>query len=116
MMFNETISKGYPEWSNPNPFIIDIDFSTSYFAGVISQVQKGKERIIGICSKKCNSAEANYPSYKGKLACLVYALKQFLHFARYRSFVVRTDSISLYHYKCYKKSEMYLEFKNISRK
>ena len=72
-MFSQTISKGYPEWDNPNPFILDIDYSSSYFAGVISQVQKGEERIIGIASKKCNAAESNYPSYKGELACLVYA-------------------------------------------
>lgn len=105
-MFSQTISKGYPEWDNPNPFILDIDYSSSYFAGVISQVQKGEERIIGIASKKCNSAESNYPSYKGELACLVYALKQFLHFARFRAFKVRTDSISLYHYKRWNKNSI----------
>ncbi|MCP4052733.1 MAG: hypothetical protein GY739_06665, partial [Mesoflavibacter sp.] len=98
-MFNQRISKGYPEWDNPNPFILDVDFSAAYFAGVISQEQKGVERIIGIASKKCNTAESNYPSYKGELACLVFALKQFLHLCRFRPFVVRTDSISLVHYK-----------------
>ncbi|MCP4053876.1 MAG: hypothetical protein GY739_12580, partial [Mesoflavibacter sp.] len=36
-MFNQRISKGYPEWDNPNPFILDVDFSAAYFAGVISQ-------------------------------------------------------------------------------
>ncbi len=80
-MFSESVQKGYPDWDSTNPFIINIDFSSNYFAAIISQVQNEKERIIGICSKKCNSAEKNYPSYKGELAALVYALKQFLHFA-----------------------------------
>ena len=105
-MFDQTISKGYPEWDNPQPFIIDIDYSSTYFAGVISQIQKKQERIIGICSKKCNVSERNYPSYKGELACLVYVLKQFLHFARFRPFIVRTDSISLVHYKKWNKNSI----------
>ena len=73
---------------------------------IISQVQNEKERIIGICSKKCNAAERNYPSYKGELDALVYALKQFLHFARFRPFEVRTDSISLVHYKRWSKNSI----------
>ena len=105
-MFNHRISKGYPEWDNPNPFVLDVDFSAAYFAGVISQKQNGVERIIGIASKKCNAAESNYPSYKGELACLVYTLKQFLHFCRFRPFMVRTDSISLVHYKKWGKSSI----------
>ena len=102
-MFSNSISKGYPQWDNPNPFIVDVDFSTSYFAGILSQNQGGEERIIGICSKKCNGAEKNYPSYKGELACLVFVLKTFLHYLRFRNFIVRTDSISLVHYKKWQK-------------
>ena len=98
-MFSNAIAKGYPQWDNPNPFIVDVDFSQKYFAGIISQNQGGEERIIGICSKKCNGAEKNYPSYKGELACLVFVLKTFLHYLRFRHFIIRTDSISLVHYK-----------------
>ena len=42
-MFSNAIAKGYPQWDNPNPFIVDVDFSQKYFAGIISQNQGGKK-------------------------------------------------------------------------
>ena len=105
-MFNEAISKSYPQWENPNPFIFDIDYSSHYYAGVISQVQEGKEKIIGISNRKCNGAEGGYPAWKGEMACLVFVLKKFLHLARFRPFVVRTDSMSLTKYKTWTKNSL----------
>ena len=105
-MFKTEMCKGYPQWDNPNLFIVDVDYSSQYFAGIISQEQDGVERVFGVCSKKCNAAEQNYPSYKGELGALVYALKNFLHFCRFREFLVRTDSISLVHYKRWAKGSI----------
>ena len=105
-MFNEAISKSYPQWENPNPFIFDIDYSSHYYAGVISQVQGGVERIIGIANRKCNGAEAGYPAWKGELACLAFVIKKFLHLARFRPFIVRTDSMSLVNYKSWTKQSL----------
>lgn len=105
-MFYKTICRGYPQWDNPNPFILDVDFSSHYFGGILSQIQNNQERIIAVTSKKCNMTEANYPAHKGELACLVYVMKQFLHFLRYRPFIIRTDSISLVHYKGWTKNSI----------
>ena len=105
-MFNDVICKGYPQWENPEPFIFDIDYSSNYYAGVVSQKQDGKERVIGIASKKCNACESSYPSWKGEMACLSFILKQFLHLARFRPFIVRTDSMSLTKYKTWTKNSL----------
>ncbi len=105
-MFNEAIAKSYPQWENPNPFIFDIDYSSNYYAGVISQVQGGQEKIIGIANRKCNAAEGGYPAWKGEMACLAFVIKKFLHLARFRPFVVRTDSMSLTRYKTWTKNSL----------
>jgi hypothetical protein len=52
-----------PILAYPQPggrFIIDTDASNIGFAGVLSQVQDGQERVIAYYSKKLNKAESNY--------------------------------------------------------
>ncbi len=105
-MFTQAVQKGYPDWDSPNPFIFDIDFSSHYFAGIISQQQNNQEKIIGICTKKCNATEQKYASHKGEMACLIFVIKTFLHLARYREFLVRTDSSSLVNYKTWTKNSV----------
>ena len=84
--------RGFPQYDNPEPFILDTDFSATNMAAVLSQVQGGKEVFLGCTAKKCNKAESSYASHKGELGALVLGLNKFEHILRARPFKVRTDS------------------------
>ncbi len=60
---------GFPYFSGPKTrqFILDTDFCQTQMAGILSQVQKGREVVIAYVSKKLNKSQRNYPSTKGKL-------------------------------------------------
>ena len=84
--------RGYPQYHNPEPFILDTDYSSSNMAAVLSQKQDGHEVFLGCAAKKCGTAESNYPPHKGELAAVILGLKKFEHILRARQFVIRTDS------------------------
>lgn len=67
------------------------DFSAANLAAVLCQVQERKERLIAACAQKCNIAQANYGSTKGKLCAIVMGLKKFEPILRCKKFVIRTD-------------------------
>ena len=90
--FKEAPVRGYPEYFNPNPFILDTDWSSTNMAAVLSQLQNNKERFLGCTARKCNPAQANYPSYKGELSSVILGLTKFEHILRARPFIIRTDS------------------------
>ncbi|MGB0246440.1 MAG: reverse transcriptase domain-containing protein [Paracoccaceae bacterium] len=94
--------RGYPQYQNPEPFILDTDFSSKAMAAVLSQKQNGREKLIGCATKGCNKAEASYPSWKGELRALMLGLKKFEHILRARKFVIRTDSKPVEHLKSIK--------------
>ena len=48
--------------------------------------------FLGCVAKKCNQAEANYPSHKGELGAVILGLKKFEHILRAKPFLLRTDS------------------------
>ena len=91
-MFADKPLRGYPQYSNPEPFILDTDYSSTNLAAVLSQKQNGKEVFLGCVARKCNKAQQNYPSYKGELCALALGLHKFEHILRARPFIVRTDS------------------------
>lgn len=84
--------RGYPQYDNPNPFILDTDWSCTNMAAVLSQLQEGKEKFLGCTAQKCNTAQSNYPSFKGELASVILGLHKFEHILRARPFIIRTDS------------------------
>jgi hypothetical protein len=84
--------RGYPQYNTPEVFILDTDFSSLNMAAVLSQRQEGKEVFLGCVAKKCNKAEANYPSHKGELGAVILGLKKFEHILRAKPFLLRTDS------------------------
>lgn len=90
--FDKQPLRGYPQYDNPQPFILDTDFSKTNMAAVLSQKQNGKEVFLGCVAKKCNKAESNYPANKGEVAAFVLGLKKFEHILRARKFILRTDS------------------------
>ncbi len=90
--FKEEPIRAYPDYTSPEPFILDTDFSATNLAAVLSQRQGGAERIIGAGARKCNEAERNYPSHKGELAAAVMGMRNFEHILRFKPFILRTDS------------------------
>ena len=89
--------RGYPDYKNPEPFILDTDFSAINMAAVLSQKQQGKEVFLGCVAQKCNQAQQSYPSHKGELCAVALGLQRFEHILRYRPFIIRTDSSCIKH-------------------
>ena len=88
--------RAYPDFKeNAAPFTLDTDYSKLCTAGVLSQLQNGREVFLGCTAKKNNKAEALYPSYKGELLSIIKAIKKFEHLLLARKFVIRTDSSAL---------------------
>lgn len=79
--------RGYPQYFNPAPFILDTDWSRSAMAAVLSQEQDGKEVFLGAVAKKCSTAEQNYSSHKGEMAAVILGLKKFEHILRAKPFI-----------------------------
>jgi hypothetical protein len=92
MKFKTGPVRGYPDYKNPEPFIVDTDFSAINMAAVLSQKQHGKEVFLGCVAQKCNKAQQSYPSHKGELCAVALGLQRFEHILRYRPFIIRTDS------------------------
>ena len=84
--------RAYPDFSSSNPFILETDYSSTGIGALLKQKQGDSEKIIACISRKCSTAEANYPSYKGEALALVWAIGKFEHLCAYRKFIVRTDS------------------------
>ena len=105
--FKEGPLRGYPQYMNPEPFILDTDFSATNMAAVLSQKQDGKEVFLGCVAKKCSKPESNYPSHKGEMGAVVLGLKKFEHILRAKPFIIRTDS------QCVKFMQTMKEFRGI---
>ncbi len=84
--------RGYPQYDNPEPFILDTDFSSTNMAAVLSQKQNGREVFLGCVAKKCNKAQSSYAPHKGEMAAVIIGLKKFEHILRAKPFIIRTDS------------------------
>lgn len=105
--FKDGPLRGYPQYMNPEPFILDTDFSATNMAAVLSQKQNGKEVFLGCVAKKCSKPESNYPSHKGEMGAVVLGLKKFEHILRAKPFIIRTDS------QCVKFMQTMKEFRGI---
>ena len=72
IQLKEAFTKGgIPDFDIGDPFILTTDWSQDNIAGVLSQVQDGKERFLGCWGRKCNKYKRNYPSYKGELLAVI---------------------------------------------
>ena len=88
---------GFPyfQGAKAGTFILDTDYSSRQIAGVLSQVQEGKEVVIAYGSKKCNQAQSSYGSTKGELMAAMHFMDRFRYYLRLRDFVWRTDNDAL---------------------
>ena len=93
--FTEGGIQAFPDFGVVDPFILTTDWSKENIAGVLSQVQDGRERFLGCWGRKCNKYEKNYPSYKGELLAVIQCIKKWKHILSYRLFEVHTDASAL---------------------
>ena len=66
---------GYPD--HRLQYILDTDASAFGLGAVLSQIQNGKERVIGYFSKTMCSEECNYCVTRKELLAVVTAVKHF---------------------------------------
>ena len=84
---------GYPE--PQGEYILDTDASACGIGGVLSQLQKGKERVIAYYSKTLTPAERNYCVTRRELLAVVKSIKLFRPYLYGRRFRLQTDHASL---------------------
>ena len=87
-----------PVLSYPNPqleYILDTDASLNGVGAVLSQIQKGEEKVISYYSKALSSAERNYCVTRRELLAIVKAVIHFRPYLYGRRFRIRTDHASL---------------------
>jgi len=76
-------------------FILDTDASNHGLGAVLSQKQKGQEKVIAYFSRTLNKSERNYCVTRRELLAIVSSIKSFHHYLYGRKFLIRTDHVSL---------------------
>ena len=87
----------YPDFQSSEPFILDTDWSNDPGAigGVLSQVQRGKERVIAYGARKLRASEKAYSSNKGELLAVIHFMEKWKFYLWPRPFKLRTDHQAL---------------------
>ena len=91
----------FPDFNSSEPFIVDTDWCqvNNAMGAVLSQVQRGQERVICYGGKKLSKSQRNYSATKGELAAVIYFLKHWRYYLQHRPFLLRTDHQPLVHIK-----------------
>ena len=84
---------GYPK--NDCPFVLDTDACDISLGAVVSQIQDGRERVIGYASRTLSSTERNYCVTDKELLAVVNSVQYYRHYLLGRQFLVRTDHQAL---------------------
>ncbi len=73
---------GFPYFLGPKAgqFILDTDFCQTQTAGILSQLQRGREVVIAYGSKKLNKSQRNYPSTKGELYARIMWMDEYQYY------------------------------------
>ncbi|MES9881558.1 MAG: reverse transcriptase domain-containing protein [Sedimenticola sp.] len=80
---------------NYGTFILDTDASDTQIAGVLSQVQDGKERVVSYGSRTLNKAERNYCITDKELLAVRHFVEYYRQYLLGRRFLVRSDHQAL---------------------
>ena len=91
--FQEGTTRGYPDYDNPEPFIIDTEVSGFNATAVLSQKQGDKEVFLGYVVKTCSQSQRVYSGHTGGLCAVVLGLHRFEQILKRRAFVIRTDRL-----------------------
>lgn len=84
---------GYP--LPEGKFILDTDASNVGIGAVLSQLQDGRERVLGYFSKTLSKPERNYCVTRRELLAVVKSVEHFYKYLYGRRFLIRTDHASL---------------------
>ena len=84
---------GYPK--NDCTFILDTDACDFSIGAVLSQIQDGRERVIGYASRTLSKTERNYCVTDRELLAVVHFTNHYKHYLLGREFTVRTDHQAL---------------------
>ncbi len=77
-------------------FILAMDFCQTQTAGILSQIQDGRETVIACGSKKLNKSQRNYLSTKGEFYAGITWMEKYHYYLQYRPrFKWRTDNVAL---------------------
>jgi len=76
-------------------FILDTDASGFAIAGVLSQIQDGKEVPLSFASNTLNKAQRNYCTTKRECLAIFVYFKKWKHFLSGSDYIIRTDHNSL---------------------
>ena len=76
-------------------FILDTDASNTGLGVVLSQIQKGEEKVIAFHSKSLSKSERNYCVTRKELLAVIVAVKTYHHYLCGRQFLIRTDHRAL---------------------
>ena len=96
---------GYPYFkgAKAGQFVLDTDFAKGQIAGVLSQIQDGKEVPLFFGSAKLTQAQQAYASTKGELFAGFHFMKHYSLYLRYGPpFLWRTDNSALTYWKTVK--------------
>ena len=90
-----------PVLSFPDPtggnFILDTDASNTGVGGVLSQVQDGRETVIGYYSQLLSDSERKYCITRREFLGVVKAVKHFKPYLNGHRFLIRTDNAAVSH-------------------
>ena len=78
-----------------DPYILAIEFSYEGMGLVLSQVQEGRERVIGYYSKTLGKVEKSYGSMEGECATVIWALERIQSYVMGSRFYILTNHRAL---------------------
>ena len=76
-------------------FILTTDASNIGVGAILSQIQKGEEKIVAFYSSVHSKAEAKYSTTEQELLAIVQAVKHFRHYLLGQKFTLKTDHKAL---------------------
>ena len=81
--------------NSSDTFILDTNTSDCAIGAALSQLQAGKEQPISYASKALNSKQQQYCTTRKELLAVVVFAQHYEHYLLGRSFIIRTDHVSL---------------------
>ena len=95
--FQKGTIRGYPDFDNPEPLIIDTESSGFNITAALSQKQGDQEVFLGYVARTCHKSHQTYPEHSHGLCAAVLGLRGFEQALKRRAFLIRTDPLCREH-------------------
>ena len=73
--FQKGTIRGYPDFDNPEPLIIDTESSGFHITAALSQKQGDQEVFLGYVARTCHKSHQTYPEHSRGLCAAVLGLR-----------------------------------------